>query len=215
VIWTLLLLAPAQAVSAQSLGEVAKKERKRREDNQREGVKARVITEDEVTRVSPGDPATAVEKDAILEPAAEDAPGLSKQTAPAPDFTLLDRAGRSFSLRDFRGRPLLVDFWATWCGPCKATMPEIERLHRKYGPRLEVVGINIEGNSPEVLAYLDERRYSFRVLFDEGNFLSGTARRYGVASIPRTFLIDRDGRILFAGHPQALPEGQIEAAIAP
>jgi hypothetical protein len=93
-------------------------------------------------------------------------------------------------------------------------MPEIERLHRKYGARLQVVGINIEGRTPEVLAFVDKGGYSFRILFDSGNFRAGTASRYGVTSIPRTFLLDREGRILFAGHPQALGEERIEAALS-
>ncbi len=132
----------------------------------------------------------------------------------APDFSLPDRSGRSYSLANFRGRPLLIDFWATWCGPCRKTMPEVQRLHRKYGRQLQVVGINIEGNSPDVLGYLDEGGYTFPVLFDSGNWDSIVVMNYGVSSIPRTFLIDRNGRVLYAGHPQGLTEEQIQAAIA-
>jgi hypothetical protein len=93
-------------------------------------------------------------------------------------------------------------------------MPEIERLHRRYRGRLEVVGINLEGRTPEVLAFLDEGGYSFRVLFDSGNFQAGTASRYGVRAIPRTFLLDREGRILFVGYPWSLDEERIQAALA-
>jgi len=200
--WTLVLLVGAASASAQSLGDVAREEKKRRERNQREGVAVRVVTEDEVGAVAPtSSGAGDVEASPMDLPESEGSGALDEappQGTPASDFSLPDRAGRTVSLRDLRGRPVLIDFWATWCGPCQRTMPEIERLHRRYGARLQVVGINIEGRTPEVLAFLDKGGYSFRILFDGGNFRGGTASRYGVRSIPRTFLLDSAGRILFA-----------------
>jgi thiol-disulfide isomerase/thioredoxin len=198
---------------------VARKEKKRREQNQREGAPVRVVTEDEVGSVAPASLDSDAESALPIDlPESESSPEAWEEGrapgAAASDFSLPDRAGRTVSLRDLRGRPVLIDFWATWCGPCQRTMPEIERLHRKYGVRLQVVGINIEGRTPEVLAFLDKGGYSFRILFDSGNFRAGTASRYGVKSIPRTFLLDREGRILFAGHPQALGEERIQAALS-
>jgi thiol-disulfide isomerase/thioredoxin len=169
----------------------------------------RVVTEDEVG-TAPSAPAEASGGDLPSSPEIEAAP----QRLPASDFSLPDRTGRTISLRELRGRPVLIDFWATWCGPCRTTMPGIERLHRKYGARLHVVGINLEGRAPEVLDYLDQGGYSFLVLFDSGNFQATTASRYGVKSIPRTFLLDREGRILFSGHPQGLDEEEIQAALS-
>ena len=210
--WALLLLAYASAASAQSLGDAARKEKKRREENQRSGATVRVITEAEVRRGPPVVSRPGTEPD-VTENGGVFAPVMTPG-APAPNFSLPDRSGRTFSLSDFRGRPLLVDFWATWCGPCRETMPEVQRLHRKYGSQLQVVGINIEGNSQDVLSYLDEGGYTFPVLFDSGNWDSGVATSYGVSSIPRTFLIDRNSRVLYEGHPQGLTEDQIQAAIA-
>lgn len=211
-IWATLLLVCASAASSQSLGDAARKEKKRREENQRSGATVRVITEADVRQgrpvVSrPGTEAEATENGSSTAPVMT--PG-----APAPNFSLPDRSGRTFSLSDFRGRPLLVDFWATWCGPCRETMPEVQRMHQKYGNQLQVVGINIEGKSQDVLSYLDEGGYTFPVLFDSGNWDSIVATNYGVSSIPRTFLIDRNGRVLYEGHPQGLTEEQIQAAIA-
>lgn len=211
----LVAIAIAATVSAQSLAEAARKEKKRREDNRRSGVAVRVISEDEIRSepavvTRPGadvDPSTATE----LPPEPSD---LSSVGAPAPDFSLPDRSGRTVSLRDFHGRPLLIDFWATWCGPCKETMPEIQKLYRQYRGRLQIVGINIEGVSPEVSAYLDEGGYTFPVLFDSGNWNAPTLNRFGVDSIPRTFLIDRAGNVVFEGHPRGLTEERIQAALA-
>ena len=208
----LLLLVYATSSSTQSLGDAARKEKKRREENQRSGATVRVITEDEVRRRRPVVSRPGTESDAT-ENGSATAPVMTPG-APAPNFSLPDRSGRTFSLTNFRGRPLLVDFWATWCDPCRQTMPEVERLHRKYRGELQVVGINIEGNSQDVLSYLDEGGYTFRVLFDSGNWDSIVATSYGVSSIPRTFLIDRKSRVLYDGHPRGLTEEQIQAAIA-
>ena len=216
--WTLVLLVGVGSAFAQSLGDAARKEKKRREQNQREGVAVRVVTEDEVGAGAPASSSTGEIEAVPMDLLESGGPGATEDVQPqgtlASDFSLPDRAGRTVSLRDLRGRPVLIDFWATWCGPCQRTMPEIERLHRRYRGRLEVVGINLEGRTPEVLAFLDKGGYSFRVLFDSGNFKAATASRYGVQSIPRTFLLDREGRILFEGHPQRLGEEQIQAALA-
>jgi len=170
-ILVLTVSLPLAGASAQSLGDVARKEKKRREANERDGVKAREISESDVRTVPPPAPGGTLAPEAEL--LGGDIPATPGETlAPlAPEFTLPDRDGRSVSLRELRGRPILVDFWATWCAPC-------------------------------------------RVLFDGGNWESVVARSYGVTSIPRTFLIDRAGRIVFAGHPASLSEAQIRAAIA-
>jgi thiol-disulfide isomerase/thioredoxin len=207
-----MLLLFAAVVSAQSLGDLARKEKKRREKNQSEGATVRTITDADVRPAPPvvSRPGTELDAEAGGPPPAPTMPA----GAPAPNFSLPDRSGRSFSLANFRGRPLLIDFWATWCGPCRQTMPEVQRLHQKYGTQLHVVGINIEGNSPGILSYLAEGNYTFPVLFDSGNWDSTVANDYGVNSIPRTFLIDRNSRVLFAGHPNGLSEEAIQAAIA-
>jgi thiol-disulfide isomerase/thioredoxin len=211
--WTLFLLLSATIASTQSLGDVARREKKRRENNQRAGTEVRTITDADVRPAPPvvHRPGTEPEGDAEnVEPASP----VILPGAPAPNFSLPDRSGRAHSLASFRGRPVLIDFWATWCGPCRQTMPEVERLHQKYARQLQVVGINIEGNSPDVLSYLDDGNYTFQVLFDSGNWESPVANIYGVNSIPRTFLLDRNSRILYSGHPQGLTEELLEAAVA-
>ena len=94
-------------------------------------------------------------------------------------------------------------------GPARSShVDEPRRVVRER----QLFGTNIEGKIPEVLSYLDEGEYNFCVLFGEGNWDGVVAKPHGITSIPRTFLIDRDGRIIFAAHSQGLQEEQIESA---
>ena len=139
---------------------------------------------------------------------------LSSLTGPAPSFSLPDRTGELVSLADFRGRPVLLDFWASWCAPCRATMPEIELIHQRYSQEgLKVIGVNIEGSGDDILRYIDQSSYSFLMVFDEGNFGSAVALNYGLYSIPYSVLIDPNGQIVFAGHPQMLRTPIIERVL--
>jgi len=226
VVWLI-----AAMTMGQSLGELAKRERKRRAKNSQEGAKVRELTEIDIyaapplalgpsttsvetvpTEATPPETGTEASSGTKVEPAS-DLP-IPAKPSPAPPFTLEDRSGRKVSLAQLRGRPVVLDFWATWCGPCRSTMPEVEKLHRKYrGKGLQVVGINIEGKSQKVIDYLNQSGYSFTVLFDSGNWKSEVAKQYQVSSIPRTFLIDRNGNVVFSGHPNRLSESLIESTL--
>jgi thiol-disulfide isomerase/thioredoxin len=205
--WSLL---PA-LVMAQSLGDVAKKERERRRD---QGVSVRSFTDEDVSTFgeslrddSPGPAVEVPAADSTAFPAAG-------PTTLAPSFSLEDRGGRRVSLSDFRDRVVLLDFWATWCAPCRASMPKVEKLHQRFRARgLQVIGVNMEGRSDDVLEYIDDGGYSFLFLFDGGNWRSNIGRAYGVTSIPRSYLIDRHGQIIYAGHPESLSEALVEASL--
>jgi thiol-disulfide isomerase/thioredoxin len=112
----------------------------------------------------------------------------------APGFTLKDIRGDDISLEDFKGRTVFLNFWATWCSPCRAEMPAMEKLHRSFKDRgLMVVAVNYLEDGDRVLKYIRKMSYTFTVLMDNDGYVSG---KYRVNAIPVTFLIDRDGRIV-------------------
>jgi thiol-disulfide isomerase/thioredoxin len=134
--------------------------------------------------------------------------------APAADFTLPDEGGRGTSLSSLRGKVVLLDFWATWCGPCRQSMPKLQKLHETYARQgLVVIGLNIEGRSEAVDTYIRSNGYTFQFLFDSGNWRSKTAGLYGVHSIPRSFLIDKAGRLRYSGHPLSMREPLLAALL--
>src|SRR5579884_45555 len=118
----------------------------------------------------------------------------AKQRKPAPEFTLKDSNGASVSLSEYRGRVVLLDFWATWCGPCKIEIPwfmEFEQTYKNRG--FAVVGVSMDDDGWEVVKpYIQSHKMNYRVLL--GNDHIGSLYG-GVDSLPTTFLIDRDGRI--------------------
>lgn len=118
-------------------------------------------------------------------------PGEVALGKPAPAFSLKDPDGKTVSLESLRGSVVLMDFWATWCGPCKAAMPSLQEFHTTYSERgLKVIGINAwERGDP--VKYKKEQGYTYTLLLNGDT----VARAYGVSGIPAFFLIDRDGNL--------------------
>ena len=126
----------------------------------------------------------------------------SDQTTRAYEFELTDQFGNTHKLEDYKGKVIFLNFWATWCGPCRNEMPEIQKLYEEYaaqGDSAEVAIIGVagpgmggEGSKEEITAFMEENGYTYPVLMDEtGEMFS----YYGISAFPTTFMIDREGNV--------------------
>lgn len=132
--------------------------------------------------------------------------------ASAPDFTLRTADGSNLRLAEQRGRVVLVNFWATWCAPCRQEMPLLNQLYQKYqASGFTLLGINIDADSRNAVSVANKLGVSFPVLLDGEKSVS---KLYDLTSMPSTLLIDRDGKVRYvhrgyqAGY-EALYEKQI------
>ncbi len=111
----------------------------------------------------------------------------------APDFTLVDLEGNQVSLSDFRGKVVFINFWATWCPPCRAEMPEIEAVYQDYKDKgVVVIGVDIRETEEAVLQYVRQGGYSWTFVLDTSGEV---AANYKVVAIPTSFFIDKEGII--------------------
>jgi thiol-disulfide isomerase/thioredoxin len=134
-------------------------------------------------------------------------PGLLKVGSAAPDWTLKNPAGQAFTLSQLRGKVVLLDFWATWCGPCKVAMPKVQKLHERYqGKPVVVLGINTWERS-DAAAYMKKNKFTYELLLNGDR----VAEAYGVRGIPTFYIIGPDGKILHAS--SGFSEGT-EASVA-
>jgi len=112
----------------------------------------------------------------------------------APDFQLTDLNGRQVRLSDFRGKPVVLNFWATWCPPCRQELPIFQDLHARRGDAFVLLAISEGENREDVLAFVQRYGYTFRVLLDPQ---LSVGRTYGARAIPMTMVIDPDGVIVY------------------
>lgn len=113
----------------------------------------------------------------------------------APELRAPAEDGREVTLSDLRGRVVLVDFWASWCVPCKTSFPALDAISREYGPRgVTVLAINVDERRRDADAFLASRPHAMAVLFDPKG---ASAAAFGVKGMPSSFLIDRDGVIRY------------------
>ncbi|MEJ2514324.1 MAG: TlpA disulfide reductase family protein [Gammaproteobacteria bacterium] len=118
--------------------------------------------------------------------------------AEAPDFALRTAAGGNLRLSELRGDVVLLNFWATWCGPCRQEMPRLEEIHARYSAAgLTLLGVNIDEDPARAERLASELGVSFPLLFDDEQQVS---RIYDVQAMPMTVLIDKDGRVRSVHH---------------
>ena len=113
--------------------------------------------------------------------------------AAAPDFSLPSRDGGQVRLSELRGQVVMINFWATWCGPCRQEMPLLQQISARYEPLgFTLLGVNVEPDSAPAKAWLEKVPVTFPILFDRENAVSAS---FGVEAMPSTVLVDREGRV--------------------
>lgn len=136
----------------------------------------------------------------------EDSSMEEKELVMAPDFTVYDAEGNAVKLSDYIGKPTIVNFWASWCGPCQMEMPDFDEKYQELGSEVNFLMVNMTDGSRETLEtakeFLAEAGYSFPVYFDTD---MDAAMTYGVNSLPSTYFIDAEG------HAIVMAQGMINA----
>ena len=146
---------------------------------------AAAAAQSDATADQPETPADQPIVRAVLQPAG--------QRKPAPEFALKDSSGKTVRLKKYRGKVILLDFWATWCHGCKEEIPWFSEFERKYGTKgLTVVGVSLDEEGWKVVKpFLETTKVPYRMLLGD----DATAKRYGIENMPDAYLIDRKGRV--------------------
>lgn len=169
-----------------------------------EGAEAPAVTNSTVTTGESAE--TSATKDAEV-PAVTNptvTPGESAETSSsedaierAPDFTVIDRDGKPVKLSDLRGKPVILNFWASWCGPCQSEMPDFQKAYESYGEDVHFMIVNVTDGGRETVetarAYVDGQGYTFPIYFDT---TLEAAILYGASAIPLTVFLDAEGRLV-------------------
>ena len=109
------------------------------------------------------------------------------------DFTLQDLEGKPISLSDYRGKVVFIDFWATWCPPCRQSIPYVEKLYEQYKDSEDfvVLGINLQEDNDTIAKFMKKQKMNYSILLSDKKVIAN----YGIVSIPRFFIIDRNGDV--------------------
>jgi peroxiredoxin len=118
--------------------------------------------------------------------------------SPAVDFAAITTDGKKLRLADYRGKVVLLDFWASWCVPCKQEMPNVKKVYQEYhGKGFEIIGVSLDKTKTNCMAYVRNQKLPWKQIYDGQAWLSEIGQKYAVSAIPATFLLDRKGKIRF------------------
>ena len=124
-------------------------------------------------------------------------PGLAFLGEMVPDFEATDLEGEPISIEAYRGKVVLVDFWAVWCGPCVAEMPNVIKIYNKYKDKgFDIIGISLDNDENRLREYLKENEIPWRQVFSGEGWNSPVSRQYGIYAIPTMWLIDKEGKLI-------------------
>ncbi len=149
--------------------------------------------------LSSNDNTTTVEENAEATPEKTEESEVP-EVVTAPDFTLTDQFGNVHTLSEYKGKTVFLNFWATWCPPCRGEMPHIQEIYEEYGLNEEDVvilgvaapNLGNEGSKEDIISFLEDNHYTFPVVMDESNEIF---QQYGISAFPTTFMIDENGMI--------------------
>lgn len=142
-------------------------------------------------------PEPEVQPEPEVKPEPEVQPEPEPDVTLAPDFTVYDKQGAAVKLSDFKGKPIVLNFWASWCGPCKSEMPDFEKAYKELGSKIQFLMINATDGYQETLesasSYVESTGYTFPVYYDtKQNALNA----YGIYAFPTTFFINEKGELV-------------------
>ncbi|NJN06331.1 MAG: TlpA family protein disulfide reductase, partial [Rhodobacteraceae bacterium] len=121
-----------------------------------------------------------------------------------PDFAEKDLDGKALSIAGVKAKVVLLDFWATWCGPCIGELPNVKEAYEKHhASGFEIVGISLDSDRKKLTDFIAKNQMPWPQFFDGGGWQNKLAQQYGIQSIPATFLLDAEGTIIGEGSPRS------------